>query len=110
MCQHMFPRYSKPSDMTRRKSSVSVPQTWLENPDLIDAESAEMCAAAWDVMWSMFERTSDFHPDDHFEVLGDQDEANFRYMMVLHARLLEGRPLTKCCYLTSKRGRNSKGV
>ena len=103
-------RPCRPSDMTRRCSSVVVPATWLEDPDLIPLESAQYCDAAWAVMWSMYSRAGEFHPDDHFDELGDQDEANFNHIMNLHARLLEGNPLGKCVILASTRGRNSKGL
>lgn len=103
-------RPSFPSDMARRCSPISIPLEWLANPERIASESARACDGAWSVMWSMFSRDGPFHADDHFEELGDQDEENFRMMMRVHARLLEGMPLGKCVILTSTRGRNSKGL
>ena len=42
--------------------------------------------------------------------MGDQDEATFKFLLALHARLLEGRALGKLPAFFSKRGRNSKGL
>ena len=62
-------------------------------------------------MWSIFDRKGGpHHPDDAFEELGDRDEVNFKYFMMLMARLLEGRPIKKCVFPYSLRGRNSKAV
>lgn len=38
------------------------------------------------------------------------DEENFKLLMNVFCRVLEGRPLCRCVILTSKRGRNSKGI
>ena len=50
------------------------------------------------------------HPDDHAEILRDQDEANFNYYMKLQARWLEGRSVSILAMLWRRRGRNGKGV
>jgi hypothetical protein len=70
-------RNGKPSDMTCRSSPVAIPDTWLKDPSLIDTDSKTVREAAWAIVWSIFERDDQFHPDDHFDILGDQDEANF---------------------------------
>ena len=104
-----------PSDMARMASPITVPETWLVNPGLIETEGAPMRRRAWDIVWSMFSREDKdgvygpHHPDDAINELGDQDIANFNFCMKLLARMLEGRPLKKCVFPYSLRGRNSKG-
>ena len=61
-------------------------------------------------MWSIFRRPGPHHPDDHADVLGDQDVPNFNHLMNVMARVLEGRPLCRLVCLFSRRGRNSKGI
>ena len=39
-----------------------------------------------------------------------QDTTNFDFLMALHARFLEGRPLGKCTPIFNNRGRNGKGT
>ena len=63
-------RRGRPSDMCKRASTITIPEEWLESPELIDTESIEYRDIAWNVMWSMFERKdmskkADHHPDDH---------------------------------------------
>ena len=50
----------------------------------------------------------EYHVLDYADILGEQDETNFKYLLLLLARLLEGRPLKKAIYVFSPRGRNSK--
>ena len=73
-------------------------------------------------MWSLFNKCScaggeefetcecSFHPEDNHNVLGDQDDANFQFMHMVLAKLMEGRPLGMCVYPFSARGRNGKGL
>ena len=103
-------RRGLPSDMCRRASPVQIPEEWLRNPQKLQDESAEARQQAWRIMWSIFNRVGEHHPDDMVGELGDQDGANFLFLTKVMARLLEGRPLCKCVFLTSKRGRNSKGL
>ena len=105
-------RKGTPADRTSRRSQIVIPEAWLKDPSLIDAGSAAMCQEAWDIIWSMFTRGEDGqpHPLDEVETLGDQDVNNCEYLMRLMARKLEGRPICKCEFLFSPRGRNSKGV
>jgi hypothetical protein len=103
-------RYGKPSDLTSRCSNILVPEDWLTSPEIIDEKSATIRAAAWSIVWSIFRREGPHHPDDLVDLLGDQDQQNFDLLMNILARVLEGRPLCRCPILTSKRGRNSKGL
>ena len=110
------------NDFCLRSSTIAIPENWLTNPSVINSESQAFRTRAWDIVWSMFKRCScedgqcdeqcacPYHPDDNFESLGDQDEANFEYLHKLMAKLLEGRPAGFCIFLYSKRGRNSKGL
>jgi hypothetical protein len=103
-------RHGKPSDMCSLSSPIVVPRQWLLDASVIDAASLPLRQSAWDLMWSMFKRTGDFHPLDAFEEVGDQDLNNFNFLLKVMARLLEGRPLCRLIVLTNPRGRNSKGV
>ena len=106
---HTFQR-SQPSDMCRRSSPITIPEKWLRDPTLIDAESVQLRKDAWATMWSLFQREGAHHPDDHYEELGDQDVQNFNFFMKIQARQLEGNPLAKLVMLHSIRGRNGKGM
>jgi hypothetical protein len=103
-------RRGMPSDMCRRASPVTLPENWLLNSDIIEAESQSICQNAWEVMWSMYKLVGDHHPDDHLDQLGEQDIPNFHFHMATHARHLEGKATGKCAMYFSKRGRNSKGI
>lgn len=92
-------RESRPSDMTSRASNIEIPVAWLANDDLIEKESEVRRARAWEIVWSVYRRVGEPHPDDHFAELGEQDQASFMHMMHLHARILEGIPLCKCVIL-----------
>ena len=103
-------RRGRPTDMCRRASPVTVPEALLDNMAASDTVTGPLREAAWRVMWSMFCRVGPHHPDDNAEELGDQDKANFDFLMAIHARLLEGRPTGKMPVFFSNRGRNSKGI
>ena len=85
-------------------------ERWLQNSDLVESESANDRQRSWSILWSLYKREGDHHPDDCAEELGDADAENFQHMMHLQARLLEGTPLCKCVLLWSRRGRNGKGI
>lgn len=103
-------RFGKPSDMCSRASPVVIPQTWLTDSSSVDEASRGFRQSAWDIVWSMFSRDGDFHRYDGFDEVGDQDEANFHFLLMVMARLLEGRPLCRLVVFTNPRGRNNKGV
>lgn len=103
-------RRTVPDDRTRRKSTVRVPERWLNQPSLIETEGKPLQELAHAVLWSMFARAGEHHPLDFAADVGDMDETQFRYLYRLIARMLEGAPLGLLVLLLSKRGRNSKGV
>ena len=103
-------RYSRPSDRCSRTSGLCIPDEWLHGDGYLGA-SAPQRAMAWSTIWSIFKRDGSFHPGDKVDVLGaEQDEANFHWLISYVARLLEGRPITKCVYFFSNRGRLSRGI
>lgn len=71
-------RRGMPSDMARMASPITVPETWLADPSLIETEGIAKRQRAWDIVWSMFSREDDngvpgpHHPDDAVEELGDR--------------------------------------
>ncbi|CAK0807001.1 unnamed protein product, partial [Prorocentrum cordatum] len=102
---------SRPSDMTNRSSSVSIPKAWLEDPSQVLPQSIEQRTLVWNSLWSIWQRgEGGFHPGDHYDELGDCDHENFDFFISLVARLLEGRPLQKVVTPFSERGRNGKGL
>jgi hypothetical protein len=105
-------RKGLPSDLTSRRSNITIPENWLQTPSLIDTAGDKCRSFAWDIIWSIFSKGEDgeAHANDQVETLGEQDEINFMYFLHLLARLLEGRPLAKCIFFYSARGRNSKGI
>jgi hypothetical protein len=103
-------RRSRPSDMCRRSSPITIPEEWLADPSMIDVEAAPLRRDSWETLWSFFKRDGAPHPEDNFDILGDQDTANFLYYMRVKAKQLEGNPLAFCLFLYSRRGRNGKGV
>ena len=101
-------RYGAPTDMTGRCAPITIPQKWLDDPSKIGEEGKAHRQRAWDIVWRIFERNGPFHPHDHYDELGDQDVANFHFLLDLMARHLEGRPLTSFFakeYPTMKRRR-----
>ena len=105
-------RGSRASDYTSKKSQVRAPDGALGSPggQVESAEDSEARKWAWDLLWSISKKgeTSGCDALDREEKLGEQDLRNFNYLLLLFARLLEGRPLKKVIYVFSPRGRNSK--
>ena len=101
-------RYGRPADMCSRASQIAILREWLADPRVTEDASRRYGTTA--VVWSMFKRNGDFHPLDAYEEIGDQDTMNFHYLLMLMAKLLEGRPLCRLVVRMNARGRNSKGV
>ena len=104
-------RQSCPKDYLTKCSNVYVPDYAKDGRNSSEPESASTYRKmAYDFLWSIFRPGPDGkpHPYDHSSVLGNQDEENFRFFLLLLARLLEGRPLKRAVFFFSPRGRNSK--
>ena len=105
-------RASAASDYTSKASPLFVPANALSGGSGVaeTPEEAEARAWTWSLLWSVFKKDEDgeYRDLDRKETLGEQDAQNFAYLVLLLARLLEGRPLKKVVYFFSPRGRNSK--
>ena len=102
-------RWSKPSDMCRRHSNLSVPISFLKNT--FWEEQRENREQVLMVLQSIFRREGAFHPGDLRDILGDDaDLQNYEWLLDYLCRVMEGIPLTKCLIVFSDRGRNSKGI
>ena len=107
-----FVRESRASDYTSKMSQIRAPIGAFGPEGSREETSADSDARkwTWDLLWSIFRKdeTNKYHVLDQEDTLGEQDAANFKYLLLLLARLLEGRPLKKVVYVFSPRGRNSK--
>lgn len=104
-------RESRPGDYLTRASSISVPDYAMEGSSIDEPPDAVSNREwAYNFIWSIFQPGIDGapHPYDKYDELGDQNAANFRYFLLFLARILEGRPLKRCFFFFSPRGRNSK--
>ena len=107
-----FVRESRASDYTSKMSQIRAPsgafgRVGSQTECVEDSDARKW---TWDLLWSIFrkEKSAEYNVLDHKEILGEQDATNFKYLLLLLARLLEGRPLKKVVYVFSPRGRNSK--
>ena len=104
-------RQSSPKDYLTKCSNVYVPDYAKGGVDSREPESASGDRkTAYDFLWSIFRPDADGKPHqyDHSNAIGDQNKENFKYFLLLLARLLEGNPLMRTIFFFSPRGRNSK--
>ena len=115
---HAFRRATL-QDMRFRSSSLQIPERCLNDPSLIERESAPLRAEAWQLIDSLFNQcmgsdteqcSCPFRDLDSSETLGDQDAVNCNFVIASFTRLLKGRPLSFLVCMHAPRGRNAKGL
>ena len=96
-------RSSRVSDYTSKMSHVCAPDRALHWPgDQVEsAGDSKARKRTRDFLWSIFKKggNSEYRALDRKEERGEQDLRNSNYLLLLPARLPEGRPLKEVIYV-----------